>query len=118
MSLIASVSAPQYPAPAYLASPESPEIATQPPAYSGNVRSQYDLSLGLASWGVSTESIWIPLRPVEEEVDFERAQKLEEMIEIFRRTELKYAKRCTWAFCGVSLLVALMIVIAMVVSAR
>ncbi|TYJ55217.1 hypothetical protein B9479_004047 [Cryptococcus floricola] len=69
-------------------------------------------------WLIGMSIMWIPLRPVEDEVDAEKAQKLEEMIVILRKTELKYAKRCAWAFCGFSLSLALIIIIAVVVSTR
>ncbi|ODN72692.1 hypothetical protein L202_08131 [Cryptococcus amylolentus CBS 6039] len=52
------------------------------------------------------------LMQVEDEVGPEKAKKLEETIVILRKTELRYAKRCTWAFCGFFLQLALTIVIA------
>ncbi|TYJ51813.1 hypothetical protein B9479_007608 [Cryptococcus floricola] len=48
----------------------------------------------------------------------EMAQRLEEMLVILRKTELKYAKTCTWSFCGFSLLLFLIIIVAVVVSTR
>ncbi|ODN97892.1 hypothetical protein I350_07527 [Cryptococcus amylolentus CBS 6273] len=69
-------------------------------------------------WLIGMFILCIPLRPVEDETDAERAQKLEEMIVILRKTELKYAKRCTWAFCGFTLLVALGVVVIVVVSTK
>ncbi|TYJ51155.1 hypothetical protein B9479_008290, partial [Cryptococcus floricola] len=43
-------------------------------------------------WVIGMTLMWIPLAPVEEEADAEKAQRLEEMMVILRRTELKYAK--------------------------
>ncbi|TYJ51156.1 hypothetical protein B9479_008289, partial [Cryptococcus floricola] len=39
-------------------------------------------------WLIGMAIIWIPLAPVEEEADAEKAQRLEEMLVILRRTEL------------------------------
>ncbi|KAE8539796.1 hypothetical protein D1P53_003733 [Cryptococcus gattii VGV] len=47
----------------------------------------------------------------EEEHDPEKAQKLKEMIVILRQTELKYARRCAWAFGGFSIFLIVLIVV-------
>lgn len=56
-------------------------------------------------------SMWIPLKSTEEEHGPEKAQKLEEMIVILRKTELKYAKKCAWAFSGLSITLIVLIVV-------
>ncbi|XAO23089.1 hypothetical protein I312_101867 [Cryptococcus bacillisporus CA1280] len=55
--------------------------------------------------------LWIPLKSTEEEHDPEKAQKLEEMIVILRKTELKYARRCARAFGGFSIFLIVLIVV-------
>ncbi|WVW80569.1 hypothetical protein I302_102555 [Kwoniella bestiolae CBS 10118] len=67
-------------------------------------------------WFIGMCIIWIPLKPLEEESDPEKAQKLEEMIVILRKTELKYAKRCAYGTLGISVLLVTIIVIAIVLS--
>ncbi|ODN83285.1 hypothetical protein L202_01456 [Cryptococcus amylolentus CBS 6039] len=119
---------PQYPYDLSLGSPSDVELtseslpiyeeeSTMEPKTLAKTLWQYGFVCPLL-WLIGMTILWIPLRPVEDEVDPERAQKLEEMIEILRRTELKYAKRCIWAFCGFSLLIALIVVVAVVVSTR
>ena len=77
-----------------------------------------------------TISLWIPLKPLEEETDPEKAQKLSEMIAILRevsrtyisgasadeQTELKYAKRCMWGVVGWGVLIALIILVCVLVK--
>ncbi|WWC72679.1 uncharacterized protein I206_106643 [Kwoniella pini CBS 10737] len=67
-------------------------------------------------WFIGMCIIWIPLKPVEEEADPEKAQKLDEMIIILREAELKYAKRCAYSFSGFLLLIAIIVTIAVVLS--
>ncbi|WVQ63593.1 uncharacterized protein L199_001746 [Kwoniella botswanensis] len=67
-------------------------------------------------WIIGMCIMWIPLKPVEEESDPEKAQKLEEMIVILRKTEMKYAKRCAYGTLGFSALLITIIVIAIVLS--
>ncbi|WRT70832.1 uncharacterized protein IL334_007831 [Kwoniella shivajii] len=69
-------------------------------------------------WLIGMCILWIPLKPIEEEGDPEKAQKLEEMIVILRKTELKYAKRCAWACLGFSVFLIAIIVIGTVLSVR
>ncbi|WVQ74226.1 hypothetical protein IAR50_003822 [Cryptococcus sp. DSM 104548] len=69
-------------------------------------------------WLIGMAIMCIPLSPVEEEVDPERAQKLDEMIVILRKCELKYARRCAWSFGAFSTALALVIMVAVVVSMR
>ncbi|EAL21826.1 hypothetical protein CNBC5270 [Cryptococcus deneoformans B-3501A] len=62
-------------------------------------------------WFIGMTIMWIPLKSTEEEHDPEKAQKLEEMIVILRKTELKYAKKCAWAFSGLSITLIVLIVV-------
>ncbi|KAL0252475.1 hypothetical protein I308_101867 [Cryptococcus tetragattii IND107] len=62
-------------------------------------------------WFIGMTILWIPLKSTEEEHDPEKAQKLEEMIVILRKTELKYARRCAWAFGGFSIFLIVPIVV-------
>ncbi|OCF56192.1 hypothetical protein L486_06133 [Kwoniella mangroviensis CBS 10435] len=67
-------------------------------------------------WIIGMCIMWIPLKPIEEESDPEKAQKLEEMIVILRKAEMKYAKRCAYGTLGFSVLLMTIIVIAIVLS--
>ncbi|WWC98277.1 hypothetical protein V866_005168 [Kwoniella sp. B9012] len=67
-------------------------------------------------WIIGMCIMWIPLKPVEEERDPKKAQKLEEMIVILRKTEMIYAKRCAYGTLGFSVLLITIIVIAIVLS--
>ncbi|WVQ86103.1 hypothetical protein IAT38_008271 [Cryptococcus sp. DSM 104549] len=69
-------------------------------------------------WLIGMCILWIPLKPIEEERDPEKAQKLEEMIVILRRTELKYARRCMWGFVGFGVVLAATIIIAVLIATR
>ncbi|WVQ95323.1 hypothetical protein IAU59_002419 [Kwoniella sp. CBS 9459] len=69
-------------------------------------------------WFIGMCIMWIPLKPIEEERDAEKAQTLEEMIVILRETELKYAKKCMWGFIAFAVLLTVTIVIGIVVSMR
>ncbi|WVR09757.1 hypothetical protein IAU60_006833 [Kwoniella sp. DSM 27419] len=94
------------------------------PLYTEDTRTEpLTLARGLWLWGflcpllwfLGMCILWIPLRPVEEELDLERAQKIQEMITILRRTELKYAKRCMWALLSFLAILLSIIGIAMAV---
>ncbi|ORY28033.1 hypothetical protein BCR39DRAFT_446188, partial [Naematelia encephala] len=63
-------------------------------------------------WAVGMCILWIPLKPIEEEQDVEKAQKLEEMLVILRKTELKYARWCLWGFLGFLTIIAVAVIIA------
>ncbi|WWC65287.1 uncharacterized protein I303_107904 [Kwoniella dejecticola CBS 10117] len=67
-------------------------------------------------WFLGMCILWIPLKPVVEEADPEKAQKLDEMIVILRETELKYAKRCAYSCLGFVLLIAVVVAVAVVLS--
>ncbi|OCF45504.1 hypothetical protein I317_00405 [Kwoniella heveanensis CBS 569] len=69
-------------------------------------------------WFIGMCIMWIPLKPIEEERDPEKAQKLEEMIVILRETELKYAKKCMWGFTAFAILLIALIVVGIVVSMK
>ncbi|TYJ51607.1 hypothetical protein B9479_007810 [Cryptococcus floricola] len=116
---------PQYPYDLSLGSPSAVELmseslptykeeSTMEPGTLAKTLWKYGFSCPLL-WLIGMSIMWIPLRPVEDEVDAEKAQRLEEVMVILRRTELKYAKRCTWWFCGFSLLLFLIIAIAVIV---
>ncbi|ODO10701.1 hypothetical protein I350_01298 [Cryptococcus amylolentus CBS 6273] len=83
--------------------PETPEIPTQPPHHATGrthlAENHYHLLELLRLFrvdfifmcpllwliGMTITSMWIPLRPVEDEVDPEKARKLEEMIVILHK---------------------------------
>ncbi|WWC92440.1 uncharacterized protein L201_007398 [Kwoniella dendrophila CBS 6074] len=67
-------------------------------------------------WIIGMFILWIPLKPIEEESDPEKAQKLEEMIVILRKTEVRYARKCAYGTLGFSTLLILITVIAIVLS--
>ncbi|WVF67757.1 hypothetical protein IAT40_002517 [Kwoniella sp. CBS 6097] len=69
-------------------------------------------------WFIGMCIMWIPLKPIEEERDAEKAQKLEEMIVILRETELKYAKKCMWGFTAFTILLIAIIVVGIMVSMK
>ncbi|OXM76446.1 hypothetical protein C364_05902 [Cryptococcus neoformans Bt63] len=101
----------------------SPMMSEELPTYSKTSKEEPNtLAKVLWKWGflcpllwfIGMTLMWIPLKSTEEEHDPEKAQKLEEMIVILRKTELKYAKRCAWAFSGFSVM---LIVLAVVVIA-
>jgi hypothetical protein len=72
--------------------------------------------------------LWIPLRPLEEERDPEKAQKLEEMIAILRKVsilirqvadqkaEVKYAKRCLYGVVAWTMAIFIIVLVSILVS--
>ncbi|WVO20058.1 uncharacterized protein IAS62_001348 [Cryptococcus decagattii] len=97
-----------------------PMMTEQLPAYSKTSTEEPNtLAKALWKWGflcpllwfIGMTILWIPLKSTEEEHDPEKAQKLEEMIVILRKTELKYARRCAWAFGGFSIFLVVLIVV-------
>ncbi|ORX40828.1 hypothetical protein BD324DRAFT_647734 [Kockovaella imperatae] len=66
-------------------------------------------------WGVGMTILWVPLH-TEDEEDPEKAQRMRELCDIVRETEVKYAKRCLYGFVGFSVLVALIITLVVVLK--
>ncbi|OXC70183.1 hypothetical protein AYX13_01092 [Cryptococcus neoformans] len=98
----------------------SPMMSEELPTYSKTSKEEPNtLAKVLWKWGflcpllwfIGMIIMWIPLKSTEEEHDPEKAQKLEEMIVILRKTELKYAKRCAWAFSGFSVMLIVLVVV-------
>ncbi|OXG46160.1 hypothetical protein J010_05888 [Cryptococcus neoformans] len=98
----------------------SPMMSEELPTYSKTSKEEPNtLAKVLWKWGflrpllwfIGMTIMWIPLKSTEEEHDPEKAQKLEEMIVILRKTELKYAKRCAWAFSGFSVMLIVLVVV-------
>nr|XP_031859537.1 uncharacterized protein CI109_004999 [Kwoniella shandongensis]KAA5526609.1 hypothetical protein CI109_004999 [Kwoniella shandongensis] len=107
-------------------SSSSPTFSEDLPRYAEQTQTEpKTLAKALWKWGFLCPLFWIvgvmimfiPLKAELPEEDPEKAQKLEEMITVLRKTEMKYAKRSMYSLVGFVALIAIIVIVVIVVMA-